>query len=49
MNILRDAVDYKDDYFSKQYIQRNILQMTTEEIEEMDTQIMEDKAKDGEM
>jgi len=48
MAVLRDAIDYKDDYFSKKYIQKNILQFTTEEIEEIDNEIMEDKAKEGE-
>jgi hypothetical protein len=48
LNVLRDIEDYKDTYFSKEYIQKNVLQLTKEEIDEMDNQIMEDKAKEGE-
>lgn len=44
LQMLRDANEYVGRYFSLEYIQRNILHMTLDEIEEMDKQIKKEKS-----
>ena len=43
MNVLRDAEEYRGRYFSANYIRKNILSMTDEEIEKIDEEIEEEK------
>ena len=43
MNVLRDAEEYRGKYFSANYIRKNILSMTDEEIEKIDEEIEEEK------
>jgi hypothetical protein len=47
LNILRDVKDYIGDYYSKDWVRRNILQMDEDEIAQMTKQIQQEK-KDGE-
>ena len=43
MNVLREAEEYRGKYFSANYIRKNILSMTDEEIEKIDEEIEEEK------
>jgi len=43
MGTLREIEEYKGEYFSKEWIRKNILQMSEEEIKEMDDQIALEK------
>jgi len=43
MNALRDAEEYRGKYFSANYIRKNILFMTDEEIEKIEEEISEEK------
>lgn len=45
MNLLRDVDNYRGKYFSTEYVQKNVLQMTEEEIEEELKKIEEEKKK----
>ena len=48
LEILRDVSDYAGRYYSMDFIRREILQMTDEEIREMDKQI-EAETEDGKL
>jgi len=43
MGTLREIEEYKGEYFSKEWIRKNVLQMSEEEIKEMDDQIALEK------
>jgi hypothetical protein len=47
LNTLRDISEYTGKYFSHQWITRNVLQMTDEDITKMEEQIAEEKALGG--
>jgi|TARA_R110000744_G_scaffold678_2_gene2593 hypothetical protein len=47
LNTLRDISDYTGKYFSHQWITRNVLQMTDEDMTKMEEQIEEEKALGG--
>lgn len=48
LQILRDIDEYRGTYYSKLWVQKNILQMTEDEIEEIDDQIAKEAPEDEE-
>ena len=49
LQILRDIDEYKGEYYSKEWIRKNVLYMTESEIEEVDKQISEEGPDEDEV